>query len=212
MLKQDPSCSRASRLPAASPSRPSAASRPSSIHAGRLIADPSRPRRRARPPSPSSTAGSPSVAAGPQSRARRRAADRPFQPHRPARPDRPPRPSLRRSRAATIATRRSTATNIRRCVGVKNARLTLRAGFTTVRDLGSAPQVGFALARGTAGGAVSGPAHHRLRARRLDRRRPWRRQRLPPRGDRGAHRPTTPAPARCSAPSGCASSPGPAPR
>ncbi len=42
-------------------------------------------------------------------------------------------------------------------VGVKNARTTLRAGFTTVRDLGSAPQVGFALARGVREGLVPGP-------------------------------------------------------
>jgi len=41
--------------------------------------------------------------------------------------------------------------------GVKNARLTLRAGFTTVRDLGSAPLVGFALARGTQEGLFPGP-------------------------------------------------------
>ncbi len=42
-------------------------------------------------------------------------------------------------------------------VGAKNARTTLRAGFTTVRDLGSAPQVGFALARGVREGLVPGP-------------------------------------------------------
>jgi imidazolonepropionase-like amidohydrolase len=42
-------------------------------------------------------------------------------------------------------------------VGAKNARLTLRAGFTTVRDLGSAPQVGYALARATAEGLIPGP-------------------------------------------------------
>jgi len=42
-------------------------------------------------------------------------------------------------------------------VGVRNARTTLRAGFTTVRDLGSAPQVGFALARGTRERLFSGP-------------------------------------------------------
>jgi imidazolonepropionase-like amidohydrolase len=42
-------------------------------------------------------------------------------------------------------------------LGVKNAGLTLRAGFTTVRDLGSAPQVGFALARGTSEGLFPGP-------------------------------------------------------
>ena len=42
-------------------------------------------------------------------------------------------------------------------VGAKNARLTARAGFTTVRDLGSAPQVGFALARGTSEGLIPGP-------------------------------------------------------
>ena len=42
-------------------------------------------------------------------------------------------------------------------LGVKNARLTLRAGFTTVRDLGSPPLVGFALARGTQEGLFPGP-------------------------------------------------------
>ena len=42
-------------------------------------------------------------------------------------------------------------------VGVKNARVTLRAGFTTVRDLGSASQVGFALSRGTREGLFPGP-------------------------------------------------------
>ncbi|HEV2865085.1 MAG TPA: amidohydrolase family protein [Allosphingosinicella sp.] len=42
-------------------------------------------------------------------------------------------------------------------IGVKNARRTLQAGFTTVRDLGSAPQVGFALARGTREGLFPGP-------------------------------------------------------
>jgi len=42
-------------------------------------------------------------------------------------------------------------------LGVKNARLTLGAGFTTVRDLGSGPQVGFALARGTQEGLFPGP-------------------------------------------------------
>ena len=41
--------------------------------------------------------------------------------------------------------------------GARNARTTLRAGFTTVRDLGSGPQVGFALARGTAEGIIAGP-------------------------------------------------------
>jgi imidazolonepropionase-like amidohydrolase len=42
-------------------------------------------------------------------------------------------------------------------VGVKNAGITVRAGFTTVRDLGSAPFVGFALRDGTAKGLFSGP-------------------------------------------------------
>jgi imidazolonepropionase-like amidohydrolase len=42
-------------------------------------------------------------------------------------------------------------------IGVKNARVTARAGFTTVRDLGSPPRVGFALARGTAEGIIAGP-------------------------------------------------------
>jgi imidazolonepropionase-like amidohydrolase len=41
--------------------------------------------------------------------------------------------------------------------GVRNAARTLRAGFTTVRDLGSGPQVGFALARGTSEGLFPGP-------------------------------------------------------
>jgi imidazolonepropionase-like amidohydrolase len=42
-------------------------------------------------------------------------------------------------------------------VGVRNALLTLRAGFTTVRDLGSGPQVGYALSRGTREGLFPGP-------------------------------------------------------
>ena len=61
--------------------------------------------------------------------------------------------------------RRSTATNIEPWSGSRTPASRLRAGFTTVRDLGSAPQVGFALARGTARGSVPGAAHHRLRAR-----------------------------------------------
>ena len=42
-------------------------------------------------------------------------------------------------------------------VGAKNARITALAGFTTVRDLGSPPLVGFALRRATAEGAIAGP-------------------------------------------------------
>jgi imidazolonepropionase-like amidohydrolase len=42
-------------------------------------------------------------------------------------------------------------------VGVKNARLTAKAGFTTVRDVGAAPQVIFALRRATQEGIVPGP-------------------------------------------------------
>jgi imidazolonepropionase-like amidohydrolase len=42
-------------------------------------------------------------------------------------------------------------------VGVRNAMTTLRAGFTTVRDLGSGPQVGYALSRGTREGLFPGP-------------------------------------------------------
>jgi imidazolonepropionase-like amidohydrolase len=42
-------------------------------------------------------------------------------------------------------------------VGVKNARTTVLAGFTTVRDLGSAPRVGFVLRDGTAQGMFVGP-------------------------------------------------------
>ncbi|HEY5721115.1 MAG TPA: amidohydrolase family protein [Allosphingosinicella sp.] len=42
-------------------------------------------------------------------------------------------------------------------IGVKNARITALAGFTTVRDVGSAPMVGFALRRATREGIVPGP-------------------------------------------------------
>ncbi|HEX8261569.1 MAG TPA: amidohydrolase family protein [Allosphingosinicella sp.] len=42
-------------------------------------------------------------------------------------------------------------------VGAKNARLTALAGFTTVRDLGSPPLVGFMLRRATDRGFVPGP-------------------------------------------------------
>ena len=42
-------------------------------------------------------------------------------------------------------------------IGVENALTTVRAGFTTVRDVGSAPQVGFVLRRGVAEGRIVGP-------------------------------------------------------
>ena len=42
-------------------------------------------------------------------------------------------------------------------VGAQNALITARAGFTTVRDLGSPSQVGFALRRATAEGRIPGP-------------------------------------------------------
>jgi imidazolonepropionase-like amidohydrolase len=42
-------------------------------------------------------------------------------------------------------------------LGARNALVTARAGFTTVRDLGSASQVGFVLRRGTAEGVIPGP-------------------------------------------------------
>lgn len=42
-------------------------------------------------------------------------------------------------------------------VGAKNALVTARAGFTTVRDVGSAQEVGFVLRRGTAQGFIPGP-------------------------------------------------------
>jgi imidazolonepropionase-like amidohydrolase len=42
-------------------------------------------------------------------------------------------------------------------VGAKNARLTVKAGFTTVRDLGSTPRGGFALRDATANGLIPGP-------------------------------------------------------
>jgi imidazolonepropionase-like amidohydrolase len=42
-------------------------------------------------------------------------------------------------------------------VGVKNAAITLRAGFTTVREAGSAQYTAFSLRRGTAEGLIEGP-------------------------------------------------------
>jgi len=42
-------------------------------------------------------------------------------------------------------------------VGARNARTTLRAGFTTVRDVGSPKMVGFALRRGASEGAIDAP-------------------------------------------------------
>ena len=42
-------------------------------------------------------------------------------------------------------------------VGAKNARLTALAGFTTVREAGSAQHTGFSLRRGTAEGMIPGP-------------------------------------------------------
>ncbi|MFM7028353.1 MAG: amidohydrolase family protein [Chakrabartia sp.] len=42
-------------------------------------------------------------------------------------------------------------------MGARNARLTVKAGFTTVRDLGSTPQGGFALRDATAQGVIPGP-------------------------------------------------------
>lgn len=42
-------------------------------------------------------------------------------------------------------------------VGAKNARLTALAGFTTVREAGSAPESAFSLRRGTAEGKIPGP-------------------------------------------------------
>ncbi|PZU15277.1 MAG: amidohydrolase family protein [Citromicrobium sp.] len=42
-------------------------------------------------------------------------------------------------------------------VGAKNARLTARAGFTTVREAGSAQHTAFVLRRGTAEGIIAGP-------------------------------------------------------
>ncbi len=42
-------------------------------------------------------------------------------------------------------------------VGAKNARVTALAGFTTVREAGSAPQTAFSLRRGTAEGLIPGP-------------------------------------------------------
>lgn len=42
-------------------------------------------------------------------------------------------------------------------MGVKNAALTVKAGFTTVREAGSAPNTGFVLRRGTEQGLIVGP-------------------------------------------------------
>ena len=96
-------------------------------------------------------------------------------------------------------------------VGAKNARITALAGFTTVRDLGSPPLVGFALRRATAEGIVPGPADPVLRAGHLDHRRPWRRLGLPSRGDPGARRRQYLHRRRSNAPRGSANSPAPAP-
>lgn len=52
---------------------------------------------------------------------------------------------------ATITSERSVAT------GVKNARLTAQAGFTTVRDLGASPEAIFALRDSIRAGEVPGP-------------------------------------------------------
>jgi imidazolonepropionase-like amidohydrolase len=42
-------------------------------------------------------------------------------------------------------------------VGTKNARITVKAGFTTVREAGSAQYTGYVLRRGTADGIIAGP-------------------------------------------------------
>lgn len=42
-------------------------------------------------------------------------------------------------------------------VGAKNSRITAKAGFTTVRDVGSAPMVGYALRKASADGMIPGP-------------------------------------------------------
>ncbi|HEV2747890.1 MAG TPA: amidohydrolase family protein [Allosphingosinicella sp.] len=42
-------------------------------------------------------------------------------------------------------------------LGVKNARITVKAGFTTVRDVGGAAEVAFALRRATGDGIIEGP-------------------------------------------------------
>src|SRR3954463_6217740 len=89
-------------------------------------------------------------------------------------------------------------------IGAHNALVTARAGFTTVRDLGSGRLTGFpprrAINQGPVPrprlrpphrlrpsprdqrGACSRPAHARCRRGPVDHRRPWRRLRLPPRG------------------------------
>ena len=96
-------------------------------------------------------------------------------------------------------------------IGARNALVTLRAGFTTVRDLGSPGTAGFALRRAIDEGVVPGPRMLVSGNAALDHRRPWRRRRLPPRGDRGARRPQhlhrRPSNARLAS----ASSPAPAP-
>lgn len=42
-------------------------------------------------------------------------------------------------------------------VGAKNSRITAKAGFTTVRDVGSAPMVGYALRKAVSEGMLAGP-------------------------------------------------------
>ena len=54
-------------------------------------------------------------------------------------------------------------------VGAKNALLTVKAGFTTVRDAGSAQYTGFALRSGTAEGLIPGPVECAEKVRKSSR-------------------------------------------
>ena len=83
---------------------------------------------------------------------------RPLGGDRPARPDRLPHPPRRRGPTATT---RSTSSRTRRSTGafaaVENARMTLEAGFTTVRDLGGRPFLAVDLRESIDEGFVPGP-------------------------------------------------------
>ena len=90
--------------------------------------------------------------------ARRRPVDRPQAPVRPARPHRRPRPHLRRRRQdAGPAEALNRDLEDALLIAVDNARRTLEAGFTTVRDLGSDIHSVTALRDGIASGLVTGP-------------------------------------------------------
>ena len=62
--------------------------------------------------------------------------------------------------------------------GVVNAKKTLDAGFTSVRDVGSLPFLAVDLRNNIDAGFIPGPAHRRFRARHIHHRRPRRPEQL----------------------------------